>query len=49
MTVQEATARLPVAELRARVSRLTTDLDRKLASQGEVRISKHTGMFVARR
>jgi ubiquinone/menaquinone biosynthesis C-methylase UbiE len=49
MTVQEATARLPVAELRARVSRLTSDLDRELASQGEIRISKHTGMFVARR
>jgi ubiquinone/menaquinone biosynthesis C-methylase UbiE len=49
MTVQEATARLPVAELRARVSRLTSDLDRELASQGEIRISKHTGMFLARR
>lgn len=45
MTVQEAADRLAVAELRARASRLASEL----ASQGDIRISKHTGMFAARR
>lgn len=49
MTVQEAADRLAVAELRARASRLASELDRELASQGDIRISKHTGMFATRR
>ena len=36
-------------EFRDRVSALTTTLERDLASRGEIRISKQTGMFVARR
>jgi hypothetical protein len=31
------------------VSALTTTLEQDLASRGEIRISKQTGMFVARR
>jgi hypothetical protein len=48
-TAQAADDRSAGDEFRARVAALTTALERELASRGEIRISKHTGMFVARR
>ena len=48
-TAQAAADRSAGDEFRARVAALTTALERELASRGEIRISKHTGMFVARR
>ena len=49
MSVQEAVADLSEQELRARVSRLTESLERELAADGEIRITKETGLFVAQR
>ena len=49
MSVQEAVADLSEQELRARVSRLTESLERELAADGEIRITKDTGLFVAQR
>jgi len=49
MTVQEAVADLSEQELRARVSRITESLERNLADDGEIHITKETGLFVARR
>jgi ubiquinone/menaquinone biosynthesis C-methylase UbiE len=47
-TAQAAADRSTDEEFRERVSALRTTLERELASQGGIRISKHTGMFVAR-
>lgn len=47
-TAQAVADRTTEVEFRDRVAALTTALERELASRGEIRISKHTGMFVAR-
>lgn len=46
---QSAADRSGGGEFHDRVTALRTALERELASRGEIRISKHTGMFVARR
>lgn len=46
---QSAADRSGEDEFRSRVSALQATLERELALRGEVRISKQTGMFVARR
>jgi ubiquinone/menaquinone biosynthesis C-methylase UbiE len=47
-SAQAAADRSAEAAFRERVSALRTTLERELASRGGIRISKHTGMFVAR-
>jgi len=49
MTVHEAVASLSEDEIRTRVSRLTESLERELADRGAIRVTKDTGLFVARR
>jgi hypothetical protein len=49
MTVQEAVADLSEEELSARISRLNQSLEQELSALGVIRITKETGLFVARR
>ena len=46
---QAAAERSTEAEFHGRVAAIERCLERDLASLGEIRISKQTGMFVARR
>lgn len=49
MTVQEAIAGLPEAEIQTRVSWLTRSLEREISDHGSIHITKDTGLFVARK
>ncbi|MDQ3568073.1 MAG: methyltransferase domain-containing protein [Actinomycetota bacterium] len=49
MTLQEAVADLAEEELSARISRLNQSLEQELSALGVIRITKETGLFVARR
>jgi hypothetical protein len=49
MTLQEAVADLSGEELSARIFRLNQSLEQELSALGVIRITKETGLFVARR
>ena len=48
MAARNASKRLPAHEFRGRVSKLTELLERRLASDGAIRVTKDAGMFIAR-